>query len=117
VAPAIERGPFSYHRVNVEAQRRDERSLLHGVRRLMQARRALPHGEATTVDTGHPAVFGIRHHGDGRSVVALANLSDKPCTVGAFGRGTPDLAADQPYPPTATTALGPFGYRWFEEDP
>jgi glycosidase len=56
----VTQGPFGYKRLDVEAQQKDEGSLLNRFRRLVAVRRstsAFATGRFVRIDSGHPAVF------------------------------------------------------------
>jgi maltose alpha-D-glucosyltransferase/alpha-amylase len=115
--------------VNVAAQRRDPDSLLNWMERLIRRRRETPEigwGSWTVLDSRLPALLAHRSDWDGRTFVAIHNLSEEPCLARV------SLGADIPEEPRVhelldTTAaashqldgnqlevkLEGFGYRWF----
>ena len=81
IQPVIKEGPFSYRKVNVEAQDKDPRSLLNTIRRFSEIRRnhpAIGKAPLQAINTGNDAVFGHRVQGDGGGMIMLHNLSSKP---------------------------------------
>jgi hypothetical protein len=82
-APVVT-GGFSPEYVNVEDQRRDERSLLRFVTLLAQRYRECPelgHGDYEVLDHPRREVLAHRVSWDGASMVALHNLGPEPCRV------------------------------------
>ncbi|GGA77764.1 maltose alpha-D-glucosyltransferase [Brucella endophytica] len=79
-------GPFSFHEVNVENQRADEKSLLNEVRRLIRHRRDLKHFRGGRFVQFAPDNDATMLHGfhDGSSVLLIAhNFSGKPAEFSA----------------------------------
>ena len=80
VRPVISDGEFSFHKVNVAAQRHDENSLLAWMQERIQVRNQCPefgYGDCEILDVGDARVFAHRcRWGDGE-VLALHNLSDQ----------------------------------------
>jgi len=128
IRPVTE-GTFGPMAVNVAAQRRDPDSLLNWMERLIRRRRETPEigwGAWTVLETRLPAVLAHRCDWEGRTFVAVHNLSEEPCLARVR------LGADIPEDPrvhdlldTSAAAthsletnelevkLGGFGYRWF----
>ena len=128
IRPVTE-GTFGPMAVNVAAQRRDPDSLLNWMERLIRRRRETPEigwGAWKVLDSRLPAVLAHRSDWDGRTFVAIHNLSEEPCLARV------GLGADIPEEPRVhdlldTTAaashqlegnelevkLEGFGYRWF----
>jgi maltose alpha-D-glucosyltransferase / alpha-amylase len=83
-ARVIASGPFSYRKVNVAAQERAPDSLLAGLRRIIRARRECPEfgwGHFSIIETGQHPILAHRCECDGRTVVAVHNLGERPATV------------------------------------
>jgi trehalose synthase len=77
----IPEGRFSPLAVNVEDQERDPDSLLNWMSRLARRRRETPEfgwGAWSLVDTGDDAVLAHRCDWEGRTVLAIHNLSSEP---------------------------------------
>jgi maltose alpha-D-glucosyltransferase/alpha-amylase len=124
VRPVIDDGDYGYHRVNVDAQRDDDQSLLAWFERMLRALRECPEsgdGEWSLLDAGLEHVLAVRFDGSSGTTLAVTNLRDEPCTidlsadVGAVSRVL-EVFADQRYEtrPDDLTALdlGGWGYRW-----
>jgi maltose alpha-D-glucosyltransferase / alpha-amylase len=126
VRPVVRGGSFGFETVNVACQRDDPHSLLEQVRRMIRERRAHPEigwGPCEVVETGEPAVIGLRQTWQGNSVLTLHNLADHPVEImpaiedGAPTRvktlvsdheGQPVERIDQPI------RLQPYGYCWLK---
>jgi maltose alpha-D-glucosyltransferase/alpha-amylase len=120
ICPVIASGPFGYPAVNVDDQDRDPGSLLNWFGRLIRARRDCPEigrGAGEVFDAGHPAVFGMRVRWDGRTVVTLHNLDDRPADVRLdprdHGGGTLSAVFGSDGTVGAKVHLGGYGYSWF----
>ncbi|MEN3273487.1 MAG: maltose alpha-D-glucosyltransferase / alpha-amylase, partial [Actinomycetota bacterium] len=124
MAKVIDDGDYGYHRVNVDAQRDDDQSLLAWFERMLRALRECPEsgdGEWSLLDAGLEHVLAVRFDGSSGTTLAVTNLRDEPCTidlsadVGAVSRVL-EVFADQRYEtrPDDLTALdlGGWGYRW-----
>jgi len=84
VLPVISKGPYSYERVNVEAQRRDINSLLNWTERLIRLRKECPEigwGTCQIVNTGDSSVLGMRFEWRNNSVLTLHNFSERPTSI------------------------------------
>ncbi|MPZ74077.1 MAG: trehalose synthase [Nitriliruptorales bacterium] len=96
--PLVE-GRFGPLAVNVAAAERDSDSLLNWMERAIRRRRETPEfgwGEWSLLDTDHNAVFAHRCEWEGRTVLAVHNLSDGPLEVevdvgGGDGASVQDL--------------------------
>ncbi len=122
VQKPVTQGPFGYRQVNVEAQRKDEGSLLNRFRRLVRVRRstsAFANGRFVRIDSGHPAVF-LHAFEDSASVVLIAhNLSGKPAEAALplpVGNvtGVRDLLEGEAIDAASLgrIELGPYAHRW-----
>jgi maltose alpha-D-glucosyltransferase/alpha-amylase len=127
--PVIDAGPYDYRVVNVEAQLRDENSLLNWMRRLIETRKRLPSlaaGSCELLEPDNPAVMAhVRRHGE-EVLVLLHNLSENTQRVlvsmaGWEGRALVDALTGRRYnageAPLCEIALEPFGYRWLRAEP
>jgi trehalose synthase len=124
---AVPDGEFGPLAVNVAAQRRDDRSLLSWMERIIRRRKETPElgwGETTLLETGDEAVLAHRCDWDGSAVVAVHNLSATPrqlrLGLGPMGEGTRVvdlLDGEQPVQDvdgsTLELTLAGFGYHWF----
>jgi maltose alpha-D-glucosyltransferase / alpha-amylase len=79
IHPVIDDGPFSFRRVNVEAQRRDPRSLLNWMARLIRLRHECPEigwGDWKVLPTAAPQTLALCYEWRGTSVVVLHNFAE-----------------------------------------
>mgnify|MGYP001167399253 CR=1 FL=1 len=121
--PVIDRGAFSYRRVNVAAQQRDHNSLLNWMQRLIRLRRSCPElgwGRSTILETDRTHVFAHRAEWRGRSLVMLHNLAAEGCEVALPPEWTDgsavEIFGDSDYGRLArgrTLRVEGYGYRWF----
>ncbi len=84
VYPVVNKGVYSYDKVNVEAQQRDPGSLLNWMRRMIRLRHECPEigwGEWQTLKTGDPRVLAIRYDWRGNSIVVVHNFDERACEV------------------------------------
>jgi len=133
--PVISEGEYSYEQVNVAYQQREPASFLNWMAHLIRTRKQYPEfgaGKWHILDTDEPAVFAHACKSDGVTMIALHNLSDRPCVVAlpephdyhlievfgddfSLGRRGEDYAPlDQS---SNTIPLKPYGYRWFRTRP
>jgi len=84
VLPLIDKGPYAYAHVNVEAQRRDPGSLLNWMTSLIRLRKECPEigwGDWVILETGLREVVGICYKWRGNSVMTLHNFAEKPYEI------------------------------------
>lgn len=84
VHPVIDDGPYSHARVNVEAQRRDPRSMLNSTARLIRLRKECPEigwGSWEVLRVDAPTVLAMRYDWRGNSLVVVHNFDNKPHEV------------------------------------
>jgi maltose alpha-D-glucosyltransferase/alpha-amylase len=84
IRPVLSRGPFGYKTVNVEAQRREDESLLNWMAAMIRLRKECPEigwGEWSLVETHAPGVLGLHYSWKGNALVILHNFSSKPREV------------------------------------
>jgi maltose alpha-D-glucosyltransferase/alpha-amylase len=125
VRPMSAGGKFGYKRVNVTQQRIDPDSLLNWFARLIRTRKECPEfgwGRYELIDTGQPTAFAHCCQWDeAGSVVAVHNLSRKPCDVTLKLEVEPgaqfiDMFSDRAYEPLSgrklSFELSGYGYRW-----
>lgn len=129
-SPVIADPVYGFQRINVESQQRNENSLLHWMRRLIQTRRRFPAfalGDLRFLKTANRKVLAfIRCLGDQRLLMAF-NLSRsvQPCEIEIpeFDGFTPvELMGETPFPPIGELpyffTFGPHEYYWFRlEEP
>ena len=86
VRPVIDKGAFSYRKVNVQAQRRDPNSLLNNLERMIRTRKEYPEfstGTHRVLETSEPTKISAHSCQDenGNAVVAAHNMSEAPMKV------------------------------------
>ncbi|MEG4046222.1 alpha-amylase family protein [Microcoleus sp. Pol17_C1] len=121
--PAIAHGEYGYKQVNVVAAQRDPASLINWMERAISIRKQCPEwgrGKWHILETDSPSVLAHCCDWQGRTVIAVHNLADKPCTATLkFHEYTPlfDLFGDRLYESLGADSpsipLEPYGYRWF----
>jgi len=125
ILPVIDKGIWSYQRINVEAQRRDKDSLLNWTERMIRLRKECPEfgwGTAEILATGNNTVLAMRYDWRNNSVVTVHNFDSKPQSI------TLDLGEQEGVVLTNLLAedhskadadgkckivIESFGYRWF----
>jgi maltose alpha-D-glucosyltransferase/alpha-amylase len=126
VRPIISDPIYGYQTVNVEAQRRDPRSLLNWMERKIRRRRECPEiswGDWRIIPTGDdaPGVLVMRYDHYGQTLLTLHNFTTKPKVIRLSGKdaGNPllvdlldvhDSRADARG--RHTIELPSYGYRW-----
>jgi maltose alpha-D-glucosyltransferase/alpha-amylase len=125
VLPVISKGPYSFERVNVEAQRRDINSLLNWTERMIRLRKECPEfgwGDYSIVPTGNTGVLGIQYVWRNNRLLTLHNFHEKPATVVlALGPNEgahltnllPGEHSDAGPNGKHTIVLEEYGYRWY----
>ena len=116
---------YGYQAVNVEAQRRDQHSILNWTRRMLTVRRSHPafgRGTLTLLSPKNRKVLAyIREH-DGDTVLCVVNLAHSleavELDLSQFsGRVPVELSAGSQFPPigelTYLLTVPPFGFYWF----
>ena len=84
ILPVINRGPWSYRRVNVEAQRRDPNSMLNWMERMIRLRKECPElgwGDYAILKTRSSSVLALQCEWRKNALVTLHNFHEKPVTV------------------------------------
>lgn len=124
VRPVIDKGEFSYEKVNVTAQRRDPKSLLAWFERMIRTLREaseIGSGATTHIDVPMPAgVLAHRADGPTGTMVFLHNLGTEDVKVDlsmlAPEADLPtDVLADRGYGEVGkldNLKLAGYGYRW-----
>jgi maltose alpha-D-glucosyltransferase/alpha-amylase len=125
IRPVVSEGGLAYKHVNVAAQRRDPRSLLNVIERLIRTRKECPAigwGLATVLDTKAPAVLAQCCQWQGQTILTLHNLSHEPQIVSLDLNQYEcdhliDLLDDEDPPVVEEgcfeTRLSEYGYRWY----
>ena len=125
VRPVISDPIYGYHRVNVEAQRRDPLSLVNWVERKIRMRRECPEiswGDWKILDPGTPGVLLMRYDWRGHTLIIVHNCTPKSrvARLDASLAGSPfltdllwtnDCEADENG--RHLIQLDPYAYRWF----
>ncbi|HSF75231.1 MAG TPA: alpha-amylase family protein [Microcoleus sp.] len=121
--PAIANGEYGYKQVNVVAAQRDPASLINWMQRAISIRKQCPElgrGKWHILETDSPSVLAHCCDWQGRTVIAVHNLADKPCTAMLKSHEyTPlfDLFGDRLYESidadSPSIPLEAYGYRWF----
>jgi maltose alpha-D-glucosyltransferase/alpha-amylase len=125
-SPVIMDPIYGYQSVNVEAQARDDSSLLQWMKNLIGLRKLFPTFGLGSLEFLHPAnrkVLAYLRRGDSDPILCLANLSRSVQPVAldlsAFAGFIPvemlgytdfPVVGQQPY----FLTLGPYGFYWFE---
>ncbi|MBU1820645.1 MAG: alpha-amylase family protein [Bacteroidetes bacterium] len=121
----ITKGDFSYKKVNVETQYRQEDSLLNWMKALIRNRknnREIGWGEVGVVKSDRPHILVHSYEWHGNALVLAHNLADKACAFKIsskkfHSRQLVDLFANRIYEPTDENtqeiAMDAYGYRWF----
>ncbi|SIR15735.1 alpha-amylase family protein [Pontibacter lucknowensis] len=80
VHPVIDKGPYSYHHVNVENQRREPDSLLNWMTALIRLRQEcteIGFGDWQILKTNKPKVLCMHYSWQGSSLIILHNFDEK----------------------------------------
>lgn len=123
--PVVSDARFGPKQVNVADQRTDPDSFLHWMRGLIHLRRECPEiglGTWHSMEVEEPSVFAHLCEWKGRIVVAVHNLTARPCEVvldlsdnhvthleSLWGSGACEALAEGRF----RLELAGFGYRWF----
>ena len=128
ILPVISKGPWSYRRINVEAQRRDPNSMLNWTERMIRLRKECPElgwGDSMILHTRASNVLAIRYEWRNNALVTLHNFHEKPVSLildsgdlgGAKGQRLVNLGVgehSQAGPDGAhRIVLEGYGYRWY----
>jgi maltose alpha-D-glucosyltransferase/alpha-amylase len=124
VRPVIDKGEFSYQKVNVTAQRNDPKSLLAWFERMIRTLREAPEigsGSTTHIDVAMPSgVLAHRADGPTGTMVFLHNLGTEDVevdlsTLAPEADLPTDVLADRGYGEVGkldALKLSGYGYRW-----
>jgi maltose alpha-D-glucosyltransferase/alpha-amylase len=125
VSPVISKGLYGCEQVNVEAQRRDPKSLLNWMVRMIRLRKELPEigwGTCEILNTGCDSVLGLLYTWQATQLVILHNFDDQPHEVrirvpDAKKDVLADLIANEESRARANgehrIAIGELGYKWY----
>ena len=125
VLPVIDKGPYSYAGVNVEAQRRDPNSLLNWMTDMIRLRKECPEigwGDWRIFNTGSPNVLGMRYDWRGTGLIVVNNFDEKPHEVRIKSADTDSavlvnlMANNESHADERgihRIALEAYGYRWY----
>jgi maltose alpha-D-glucosyltransferase/alpha-amylase len=123
--PPIMDPVYGYQAVNIEAQLRNESSLLHWVRDRIAIRRRWPvfgQGDFETLDPDNVAIVAFARSKDDRTVLCVNNLSHLPQFVELDlrrfeGRTPVELTGQVRFPPIGELpyllTLPAYGFYWF----
>jgi maltose alpha-D-glucosyltransferase / alpha-amylase len=125
VKPVIKSGPYSYEHVNVADQRRDPKSLLNWMERIIRTRkecRELGWGQAHLLNVKEPSVLAQCVEWEGSVVLTVHNLATEAREVELdLSQYSPEQLVDllgdrevhQVIDGTCKLLLDGYGYRWF----
>jgi maltose alpha-D-glucosyltransferase/alpha-amylase len=127
VLPVISDGPYSFHHVNLAAQRRDPNSLLNWMERIIRMRKEVPEigwGDFSFISARTSQVLAMRYDWRNNSVLCVHNLSSEPREVRLAMKADGEencvlvnlLADDHSHPDEGglhCILLEPYGYRWY----
>ncbi len=126
VRPVVSTGPFTYHTVNVAAQRSDSCSMLNWMERIIRMRKELPEiglGKADVLPTAS-TVLAIRYRWGNAVTLAVHNLADEKIEVSLsadeFGdSGKPMICLHTDHRCEVRSgnyllSLPAYGYRWYK---
>jgi maltose alpha-D-glucosyltransferase/alpha-amylase len=126
VLPPIMDPLYGFEAVNVEAQSRDQHSLLNWMRRMLMLRRnhvAFGRGTFRLLYPANRKVLCYLREHEGETILCVANLSRTPQAVeldlSAYaGRIPIEMTGPSPFPPigqlTYLLTLPPYGFYWFQ---
>lgn len=127
VHPVIDSGPYAYHHVNVDLQRRMPDSLLNWMTRLIRLRQECVEiglGDWDLIDSGNPAVLIMQYSYKGSHLYILHNFSSHAQEVMFKTSGNSDdllidlmdvLRNKPDEKGKHRICLEAFGYRWFRQ--
>jgi maltose alpha-D-glucosyltransferase / alpha-amylase len=128
-SPLIVDPVYGYQAINVEAQERDQSSLLNWTRRMISVRRRYPTfgvGDLKVVETGNRAVLAFLRRTDAETLLVVANLSRyvQPVELhlaSLAGRRPVEVIGGAEFPCIGKEpyflSLGPHAFFWFEVKP
>jgi len=118
-APLVDDAVYGYHRLNVEAQRADPRSLFNWLKHALRVRRSQPvfgRGAFEWVTVNTPAVAAYWRTRDNDRVLVVNNLSgrDQPIELGVEPQPMIDLLSGHLRSPSNRLTLGPYEFLWLK---
>lgn len=125
IHPVIDEGPYAYETVNVEAQRREPKSLLNWMTAMIRLRKASPevgYGKWSIIDTGNENILGLLYNWRGNRLLTLHNFAEAPFEIKVNleqeegGKLIDLLNVEESKADNEgrhTLKLKAFGYRWF----
>jgi maltose alpha-D-glucosyltransferase/alpha-amylase len=125
VRPILDEGPFGFREVNVEAQRREEGSLLNWMTAMIRLRKECPEigwGEWSLVKTTAPGVLGLSYEWKGNALIVLHNFTARPKEARVrLSRKDENILTDVRQNEESHAgddgrhrlALEAYGYRWY----
>lgn len=124
ILPVIDKGEYSYEKVNVIEQQRSQDSLLMWMKKVINVRRQCPefgYGSFEILKTEDHRVFAHCCTWDTKTVVAVHNFAgEKVCVtlnLGSHVHGMTDLLSEDEYTlkdhGVHEVELDAYGYRWF----
>ena len=124
--PLIDKGPYSYQRINAAIQRRHPESLLNWTERIIRMRKEVPEigwGDFAVLKVRDPAVLALRYDWRNNSVLILHNLHEEPREIlldvgkGEEGHLLTNLLGDEHSQASESgkhrIVLEGYGYRWY----
>jgi maltose alpha-D-glucosyltransferase/alpha-amylase len=127
--PAIAKGPFACHQVNVADQRRDPGSLLNKYERFIRTRKECPEfgwGDHQELATGSQNVLAVRCEWRNNAVLSVHNFSSEAREVRLKVPKSENLPLTNLLDPDHSPphpkglhriTLPPYGYRWYRVGP
>ncbi len=124
--PLIQNPLYGYEAVNVEAQERDQHSLLNWIKRMLAVRRehtAFGRGTQTFLRPANRRILAYLRRHEGETILCVANLSRTAQAVELdlheFEGATPvELTGSSAFPRIGQLpyllSLPPYGFYWFE---
>jgi maltose alpha-D-glucosyltransferase / alpha-amylase len=126
IHPVIEKGDYSYKKVNVRAQLRDPDSFLNWMERLISTRKHSPqlsYGKVVVLDNDQDSVLSFINVFQNNAVLLLHNLKNRNVTVTVdtdvhIFENITEILSNQNYDAIADLEnpieLSAYGYRWLK---
>ena len=128
IHPLVEEGPYAYQHINVEAQMRQDKSLLNWMRQMLRLRKECPeigYGRWESLELEASSVLGLYYDYEDNCLLTLHNLIEHPVVVElsqkqVFGQHEGECILMDLRDPVEIEVrnkrieveLGAFGYRW-----
>lgn len=133
--PVIADGEYGYQQINVASEQRNPASFLNWIEHLIRTRRQCPEfgvGKWRVLTTSEPSVFAHLSEVDTTAMLALHNLSDRPCSItlpqleyhhwvevfndnfSLIRSDRSDQSYQSPHQNPQSLPLNAYGYRWFQ---